>query len=111
MYALIDRLLLVGCDREIPTPRRQASILQHRLGERPSLMLAERLAPVLSGFHLARRRLVGGIMPVTPATVVGWPRKVMARTGRCSAGASSDAAQRCLGDGEAYRCQMAMGRL
>ena len=79
LYALLGRLLLDDRDREIFTLRQQLSIMQRQLGERPSLMPAERLALVLSSFHLARHRLLGTIMIVTPATVVGWHRKIAAR--------------------------------
>ena len=34
---------------------------------------------MLSSFHLARRRLLDAVMIVTPATVVGWHRKIVAR--------------------------------
>ncbi|HUW12600.1 MAG TPA: integrase core domain-containing protein [Anaerolineae bacterium] len=79
LYALLGRLLLYDRDREIVALRQQLSIMQRRLGKRPSLVPAERLALVLSSLHLARHRLLGAMMIVTPATVVGWHRKIVAR--------------------------------
>ena len=79
LYALIGRLLLDDRDREIVALRQQVSMLQRQLGKRPSLMPAERLALVLSSLHLARRRLLGALMIVKPATVVGWHRQIAAR--------------------------------
>jgi hypothetical protein len=55
------------------------SILQRQLGKRPSLMPAERVALVLSSLHLARHRLLGSLMVVAPATVVGWHRRIATR--------------------------------
>jgi len=73
LYVLIGRLLRDDRDREIVTLRQQVSIMQRQLGRRPSLMPAERLALVLSSFHLARRRLLDAVMIVTPAVRVNRP--------------------------------------
>jgi transposase InsO family protein len=79
LYALLGRLLLDDRDREIVTLRQQLGIMQRQLGRRPSLVPAERLALVLSSLRLSRRRLLGGVMIVTPATVVGWHRAIVRR--------------------------------
>jgi putative transposase len=79
VYALIGHLLLDDRDREIIALRQQVSISQRQLGTWPSLMPAERLALVLSSLHLARHRVLGALMIVTPATVVGWHRQIAAR--------------------------------
>jgi len=57
----------------------QVLVLQRELGRRPSLVKAERLALVLSGLLLARRRLREAILIVKPETLVGWHRAIVRR--------------------------------
>jgi putative transposase len=57
----------------------QVLILQRQLGKRPSLVPVERLALVLSGLLLARKRLGEALMIVKPETLVGWHRAIVRR--------------------------------
>ena len=57
----------------------QVLVLQRELGRRPSLVKAERIALVLSGLLLARRRLREAILIVKPETLVGWHRAIVRR--------------------------------
>ena len=57
----------------------QVLVLQRELGQRPSLVKVERLALVLSGLLLARRRLRDAILIVKPETLVGWHRAIVRR--------------------------------
>ena len=65
--------------RLVVTLYQQVLVLQRQLGKRPSLMKSERLALVLSGLLLARKRLGDALMIVKPETLVGWHRAMVRR--------------------------------
>jgi len=57
----------------------QVLVLQRQLGKRPSLVKGERMALVLSGLLLARKRLGEALMIVKPETLVRWHRAIVRR--------------------------------
>jgi transposase InsO family protein len=57
----------------------QVLVLQRQLGKRPSLMKSERVALVLSGLLLGKKKLAQALMIVKPETLVGWHRAIVRR--------------------------------
>ena len=57
----------------------QVLVLQRELGRRPSLVKAERLALVLSGLLLGKKKLAKTLMIVKPETLVRWHRAIVRR--------------------------------
>ena len=57
----------------------QVLVLQRQLGKQPSLVKGERLALVLSGLLLARKRLGEALLIVKPETLVRWRRAIVRR--------------------------------
>jgi len=57
----------------------QVLVLQRQLGKQPSLVKGERLALVLSGLLLARKRLGDALLIVKPETLVRWHRAIVRR--------------------------------
>jgi len=69
LHTLLGRLLLDDHDREIVTLRQPLSTMQRQLGKQLPLATTERLALLLFGVFLCRRRLLATIVIVTPAVL------------------------------------------
>ena len=57
----------------------QVLVLQRQLAKRPSLMKSERLALVLSGLLVGKKKLAKALMIVKPETLVRWHRAIVRR--------------------------------
>ena len=76
MFALLFRS---DQDRLVVALYQQVLVLQRQLGKQPSLVKGERLALVLSGLLLARKRLGDALLIVKPETLVRWHRAIVRR--------------------------------
>jgi transposase InsO family protein len=65
--------------RLVVTLYQQVLVLQRQLGKQPSLVKGERLALVLSGLLLVRKRLGDALLVVKPETLVRWHRAIVRR--------------------------------
>ena len=76
MFALVFRS---DHARLVVALHQQVLVLHRQLGKQPSLVKGERLALVLSGLLLARKRLGDALMIVKPETLVRWHRAIVRR--------------------------------
>jgi len=60
----------------------QVLVLQRQVGKRPSLVKGERLALVLSGLLVGKKKLAEALMIVKPETLVRWHRAIVRRNWR-----------------------------
>ena len=79
LYLMFALLFRSDQDRLVVALYQQVLVLQRHVGKRPSLVKGERLALVLSGVLLARRRLGDALLIVKPETLVGWHRAIVRR--------------------------------
>jgi len=79
LYLVFALLVRNDQDRLVVALYQQVLVLQRQLGKQPSLVNGERLALVLSGLVLARKRLGEALMIVKPETLVGWHRAIVQR--------------------------------
>jgi putative transposase len=79
LAALVGRLMPDDRDREILALRQQVLILQRQVGKRARLRRAERLALLLACLRMKKQQLLGCLLVVKPATLVGWHRRIVRR--------------------------------
>ena len=79
LYLMFALLFRSDQARLVVAVRQQVLVLQRQLGKQPSLVKGERLALVLSGLLLARKRLGDALLIVKPETLVGWHRAIVRR--------------------------------
>ncbi len=79
LYRMFALLLRSDQARLVVALYQQVLVLQRQLGKQPSLVKGERLALVLSGLLLARKRLGEALLIVKPETLVRWHRAIVRR--------------------------------
>ena len=75
--ALIAALLRDDRDRPILALRQQVLILQRQLGKRAHLTRAEKLVLLPACARMKQRQLLGRLMIVKPATLLGWHQQIV----------------------------------
>jgi transposase InsO family protein len=78
-YSLVSILLWRDQDREILLLRQQLLILSRKLSRKPAYGRLEKLALLLAGFRLSRRRLAKALLIVQPDTLLRWHRELVRR--------------------------------
>jgi hypothetical protein len=79
LYSLLSLLLWRDQDREILLLRQQLLILRRQLGRKPTYGRLEKLALLLVGLRLLRRRLATALLIVQPDTLLRWHRELVRR--------------------------------
>jgi len=79
LYLMFALLFRSDQARLVVALYQQVLVLQRQLGKQPSLVKGERLALVLSGLLLARKRLGETLMIVKSEMLVRWHRAIMQR--------------------------------
>ena len=69
-YSLVSILLRRDQDREIPLLRQQLLILSRKLSRKPAYGRLEKLALLLAGLRLSKRRLAKAFLIVQPDTLL-----------------------------------------
>ena len=78
-YSLVSILLRRDQDREIPLLRQQLLILSRKLSRKPPYGRLEKLALLLAGLRLSKRRLAKAFLIVQPDTLLRWHRELVRR--------------------------------
>jgi len=79
IYSLMSILLWRDQDRELLLLRQQLLILRRQLGRKPTYGRLEKLALLLAGLRLLRRRLATAPLIVQPDTLLRWHRELVRR--------------------------------
>jgi len=79
LYLMFALLFRSDQARLVVALYQQVLVLQRQLGKQPSLVKGERLALVLSGLLLSRKRLGEALVIVKPETLVRWHRAIVRR--------------------------------
>ena len=78
-YSLVSILLRRDQDREILLLRQQLLILSRKLSRKPPYGRLEKLALLLAGLRLSKRRLAKALLIVQPDTLLRWHRELVRR--------------------------------
>ena len=78
-YSLVSILLRRDQDREILLLRQQLLILSRKLRRKPAYGRLEKLALLLAGLRLSKRRLAKALLIVQPDTLLRWHRELVRR--------------------------------
>jgi putative transposase len=78
-YSLVSILLRRDQDREILLLRQQLLILSRKLSRKPAYGRLEKLALLLAGLRLSKRRLAKAFLIVQPDSLLRWHRELVRR--------------------------------